>query len=97
MDTPDDLTGPVNLGNPNEFTIKELAEKVIDLTGSKSELINKPLPEDDPTQRRPDISLARERLGWEPKVELEEGLKNTIAYFENLLNKSEPMLSDLFK
>lgn len=87
MDTVDDFTGPVNMGNPNEFTIKELAEKVIDLTGSRSKLINKPLPTDDPTQRQPDITLAKEKLGWEPKIELEEGLKNTIDYFENLLKK----------
>ena len=87
MKTGDDFTGPVNLGNPNEFSIKELAEKVIDLTGSTSQLIFKPLPEDDPLQRRPDISLAKEKLGWEPKVELEEGLKNTIGYFETLLKK----------
>jgi len=89
MDTGDDFTGPVNLGNSNEFTIKELAEKVIDLTGSGSKLIHKPLPTDDPTQRRPDITLAKEKLGWEPKIELEEGLKNTISYFENLLKGSK--------
>jgi UDP-glucuronate decarboxylase len=88
MDTADDFTGPVNLGNPKEFTIKELAEKVIELTGSRSELINMPLPEDDPTQRRPDITLAREKLGWEPMVELEEGLKFTISYFDNLLKNN---------
>jgi len=85
MDSPDDFTGPVNTGNPNEFTIKELAEKVIELTGSKSELVYKPLPSDDPTQRRPDITLAKEKLGWEPRVQLEEGLKKTIPYFEGLL------------
>ncbi len=85
MDTPDDFTGPVNTGNPNEFTIKELAEKVIELTGSKSELVYKPLPTDDPTQRQPDITLAKEKLGWEPLVQLEEGLKKTIPYFEGLL------------
>jgi UDP-glucuronate decarboxylase len=85
MDTADDFTGPVNMGNPNEFTIKELAEKIIDLTGSGSKLINKPLPADDPIQRQPDISLAKEKLGWEPKIELQEGLKNTISYFEQLM------------
>ncbi len=85
MDTADDVTGPINMGNPNEFTILELAEKVIDLTGSKSKLINNPLPTDDPTQRQPDITLAKEKLGWEPKIELEEGLKNTIDYFEQLM------------
>ena len=89
MNTADDFTGPVNMGNPNEFTIKELAEKIIDLTGSKSKLINKPLPADDPIQRQPNITLAKEKLGWEPKIELEEGLKNTIAYFENLLKESK--------
>jgi UDP-glucuronate decarboxylase len=83
-----DLTGPVNLGNPNEFTIRELAEKVIELTGSRSQLVNRPLPQDDPTQRQPDITLARERLGWEPKVQLEEGLRRTVEYFDKLLADS---------
>jgi len=87
MDSPDDFTGPVNTGNPNEFTIRQLAEKVIELTGSKSELVYKPLPSDDPTQRRPDITLAGEKLGWEPVVQLEEGLKKTIPYFEGLLER----------
>lgn len=77
-----DYIGPVNLGNPNEFTVLELAEKVIKLTGSESKIIFKELPEDDPMQRRPDISLAKEKLGWEPKIELEEGLKKTIEYFK---------------
>jgi len=77
-----DFIGPVNLGNPNEFTVLELAEKVIKLTRSASSIAYKSLPEDDPTQRQPDIALARERLGWKPTVELEEGLKSTIAYFE---------------
>lgn len=85
MDSPPDLTGPVNLGNPGEFTIRELAVKVIELTGSRSPLTYEPLPSDDPTQRRPDISLARAALGWEPKIQLEEGLKRTIAYFDELL------------
>jgi UDP-glucuronate decarboxylase len=84
MAAPDDLTGPVNLGNPREVTIMELAEKVIALTGSKSTIVKRPLPEDDPTQRCPDISLAREKLGWEPKVSLEDGLEKTIAYFRNV-------------
>ncbi len=79
-----DTTGPVNLGNPGEFTMKELAEKVIALTGSKSKIIFKPLPEDDPRQRKPDISLAKAKLGWEPKVVLEDGLKDAIAYFRSL-------------
>lgn len=86
MDTPDDFTGPMNLGNPTEFTIRELAEKVIAMTGSKSALIFKPLPADDPRQRRPDITLARETLGWEPNIPLEEGLTHTIAYFRELLD-----------
>ncbi len=81
MDT-EDFIGPVNLGNPVEFTIKELAQKVIDLTGSSSKMVDEPLPSDDPTQRQPDISLAKENLDWEPKVGLEEGLKKTIGYFE---------------
>ncbi len=85
MDSPDDFTGPVNTGNPGEFTILELAKTVIELTGSKSEIIFKPLPSDDPTQRQPDITLAREKLGWEPKVRLKEGLIKTIAYFEDMV------------
>ena len=86
MDTPDDFTGPVNLGNPVEFTMLELAEKVIELTGSRSEIVFKSLPEDDPRQRKPDISLAKEKLrGWKPAIELEEGLKRTIAYFADLI------------
>ena len=84
MDSADDLTGPVNLGNPNEFTIRELAEKVIALTGSRSKIVTKPLPSDDPKQRQPDISLAKKRLGWTPTVPLEEGLRTTIGYFEGL-------------
>ena len=88
MDTEDDFTGPINLGNPNEFTIKELAEKIITLTGSRSKLTFKPLPVDDPIQRQPNITLAKEKLGWEPKIELEQGLKSTIIYFEELLKKN---------
>jgi UDP-glucuronate decarboxylase len=89
MASDDDLIGPMNLGNPVEFTISELAEKVIDITGSKSKLDYRPLPEDDPKQRQPDISLAREKLGWNPAVPLQEGLKPTIAYFEGLLKNGE--------
>lgn len=85
MNTNDDVTGPINLGKPGEFTILELAEKVIELSNSKSEIIFKKLPVDDPKQRRPDISKARRILGWEPAVELEEGLKRTIAYFDEIL------------
>lgn len=81
----EDFTGPVNLGNPSEFTILELAEKIIHLTKSSSKIIHKPLPSDDPTQRCPDISLAEEKLGWSPKIELEEGLSRTIAYFTEKL------------
>ncbi|TLM69025.1 MAG: SDR family oxidoreductase [Deltaproteobacteria bacterium] len=85
MGTDDRITGPMNLGNPAEFTIRELAERVIDLTGTKSKLVFRPLPADDPKQRRPDISLARRVLGWEPTVNLDEGLKKTVAYFEEIL------------
>ncbi|MBQ3655993.1 MAG: SDR family oxidoreductase [Bacteroidales bacterium] len=85
MATDDDFTGPVNIGNPEEFTIKELAEKIIDLTGSKSKIIYKPLPKDDPVRRKPDIRLAKEKLSWQPTTPLDEGLKKTIAYFEELL------------
>jgi UDP-glucuronate decarboxylase len=81
------LTGPVNIGNPNEFTILELAELVIELTGSKSELVRMPLPADDPTQRQPDISIAKERLGWAPVVALREGLAKTIEYFDGKLRE----------
>ncbi|MBC2592870.1 SDR family oxidoreductase [Ruficoccus amylovorans] len=85
MDNQIGYTGPCNIGNPGEFTIRELAEKVIALTGSKSKLVFEPLPSDDPKQRKPDITQARENLGWEPTVALEEGLKKTIAYFDDLL------------
>ncbi|MDD1749256.1 MAG: SDR family oxidoreductase [Methanothrix sp.] len=81
----DDFTGPVNLGNPKEFTILELATKVIAMTGSSSKITFHPLPQDDPTQRQPDISLARSTFGWEPTIELDEGLRKTIAYFSSLL------------
>jgi UDP-glucuronate decarboxylase len=84
MNSPDEVTGPVNLGNPVEFTILSLAEKVIELTGSSSKVVFQPLPSDDPLQRQPDISLAKDVLGWEPAMALEEGLKKTIAYFEEL-------------
>jgi len=85
MNTEPGFTGPVNLGNPGEFTIRQLAEKVIELTGSKSQLEFKPLPSDDPLQRKPDISLAQSKLNWTPEVQLEAGLKKTIAYFDALL------------
>ncbi|RKX36633.1 MAG: SDR family NAD-dependent epimerase/dehydratase [Verrucomicrobia bacterium] len=89
MATGDDVTGPINLGNPGEFTMIELAENVIELTGSKSKLVFEPLPADDPKQRKPDITLAREKLGWEPTVPLREGLKMTIEYFAGLLKETE--------
>jgi UDP-glucuronate decarboxylase len=88
METPDEFTGPVNLGNPVEFTILELARKVIELTGSNSKIVHEPLPKDDPKQRKPDISLAKSELQWEPKVTLEHGLKSTIAYFDKLLSEN---------
>ena len=80
--------GPVNIGNPGEFTILELAEKVIKMTGSSSKVVYEPLPSDDPKQRQPDIARAKEVLGWEPKVSLDEGLKPTIEYFDKLLSES---------
>ncbi len=85
MRTGDDFTGPVNIGNPGEFTMLALAEMVLRLTGSRSQLVFQPLPADDPRQRRPDISLARQALGWEPRVPLEDGLKETIAYFRKVV------------
>lgn len=85
MNSRDELTGPMNMGNPVEFTIRQLAETVIKLTGSKSNLIYKPLPEDDPLQRKPGISFAMKELGWEPKIHLEEGLKKTITYFKSII------------
>ncbi len=85
MDTPDEFTGPVNIGNPDEFTIKQLAELVIRLTGTQSKIIYKPLPENDPLQRKPDISLIKSIIDWEPTIQLEDGLKETISYFKNVL------------
>jgi len=86
MNSREDFVGPVNLGNPKEFSILELAKKIIKLTNSKSKIIYKPLPEDDPKQRQPNIELANKELNWEPKIELDEGLKKTISYFEKILN-----------
>ncbi len=85
METGDEVTGPINIGNPNEFTIRQLAERVIALTGSSSKLVFQPLPSDDPRQRKPDITLAGKTLGWKPTIELDEGLRHTIAYFDGLL------------
>ncbi len=90
MATSNDFTGPVNTGNPGEFTMLELAQKIIDLTGSKSKIIYMPLPGDDPKQRQPDITLAKEKLGWEPQIKLEEGLLKTIPYFEDVLSGKNP-------
>jgi UDP-glucuronate decarboxylase len=87
MESRPELIGPVNMGNPDEFTIRQLAELVIELTGSKSPLIQEPLPSDDPKQRQPDISLARAELQWEPRIKLRQGLKETIAYFDKLLSE----------
>jgi len=90
MDTREDFTGPVNLGNPEEFTIRQLAEEVIDLVGAKSKLVYHPLPEDDPMQRKPDISLARKELNnWEPKIQLREGLVKTVEYFTELIRNNK--------
>jgi UDP-glucuronate decarboxylase len=86
MQSPDECIGPMNLGNPGEYTILEVAEMVLKLTGARSQIIFKPLPQDDPTQRQPDITLAKRTLGWEPKVTLEEGLQRTVAYFTTLLH-----------
>ncbi|MFZ1991082.1 MAG: GDP-mannose 4,6-dehydratase, partial [Alphaproteobacteria bacterium] len=88
MDSEDDLTGPINLGNPRETTIRELAEMVIAAVGSRSTIIQKPLPADDPVQRQPNITLAQRKLGWQPTVPLEDGLAKTIAYFDELLSRS---------
>jgi UDP-glucuronate decarboxylase len=88
MDSSDDIIGPVNIGNPGEFTMIQLAQAVIEITGSRSELVMEPLPADDPKQRQPDITIAREKLGWEPTVPLRSGLVRTIAYFEKLLSEN---------
>ena len=90
MATPADITGPINLGHPGEFTMIEFARLILSLTGSRSELVHLPLPQDDPKQRQPDITKARAVLGWEPKVPLEDGLKETVAYFDKLLSDRVP-------
>jgi len=84
MESGPEVTGPINIGNPNEFTIRELAEKVIAMTGSKSELVQHPLPTDDPRQRQPNIGLAKQALGWEPKISLDEGLVRTVEFFRSV-------------
>ncbi len=94
MDTRDEFTGPVNIGNPNEMTIRELAEKIVAMTGSSSQLVFKPLPHDDPVQRRPDISLARAEMGWQPTVDLDQGLEATVAYFARLRGELAGELRD---
>ena len=94
MESPDGITGPINLGNPGEFTIKELAEHVIDLTGSSSKMIHKPLPQDDPKQRQPNITRAKENLDWEPTIALRDGLEKTIAYFDGLLKEMNGAASE---
>lgn len=96
MNTPDSVTGPINLGNPVEFTIRELAERVIELTGSSSKIIYKPLPHDDPKQRCPNIDKAKELLGWKPVISLDEGLLKTIRYFESQLSGSASVLNQTY-
>jgi UDP-glucuronate decarboxylase len=91
MDSPDEITGPMNLGNPVEFTIRQLAEMVVEMIGGTSRLVHEPLPSDDPRQRQPDITLAREVLGWEPKIVLRDGLEKTIDYFDKLLSTEEDL------
>ena len=88
MNSPDDFTGPVNIGNPNEYSILELAQKILEKTGSRSKIVYKPLPQDDPLKRRPDITLAKKRLGWEPATDLTEGLNRTIEYFQSVENNT---------
>ena len=92
MASPDDVTGPINLGNPHEIPVRELAERVIDLIGAKSQIVHRPLPQDDPMQRCPDIARAQQMLGWRPRVGLDEGLRETITYFDRMLNKAGTML-----
>ena len=89
MGSADNVTGPINIGNPTEFTILELAKQVIEFVGSSSRIVNRPLPQDDPRQRRPDISKAQDILGWSPRTPLAEGLKRTVAYFEELLRDQQ--------
>jgi UDP-glucuronate decarboxylase len=90
MESPDDVTGPVNIGNPSEFSILALAQMTIEMTGSKSRIVHRPLPQDDPRQRQPDITRAREQLAWAPRTPLKDGLERTISYFEQLLAETSP-------
>jgi UDP-glucuronate decarboxylase len=92
MDKDGDIPGPINLGNPTEFTIKQLAENVLELTGSKSKLVYRPLPSDDPKQRQPDIAKAKDLLGWQPRIALRDGLAKTIAYFDALMKEGDPLI-----
>ncbi len=96
MATPDDVTGPINLGNPEEFTMLELANKVIEMTNSSSKIVHLPLPQDDPTRRRPDITRARETLNWQPTIKLDDGLARTIDYFERLLRNKNVLTTEKF-
>jgi len=89
MNSPAGVTGPINIGNPHEFSVMQLAQKIIEITKSPSQIVFRPLPQDDPVQRKPDITLAKKELGWEPKIELEEGLKKTIAYFTEIINNNK--------
>jgi UDP-glucuronate decarboxylase len=90
MNSPDEVTGPINIGNPHEISVRELAERVIAATRSRSRVIFAPLPQDDPVQRCPDISMARRVLGWQPEVDLDQGLSRTIDYFRGLIRTDEP-------
>jgi UDP-glucuronate decarboxylase len=90
MNTGDEVAGPMNLGDPAEYTVLQLAQTIIEMTGSKSKIVHRPLPQDDPRQRRPDISLAQETLGWQPNFSMSEGLRKTIHYFEDLLGRLHP-------
>ena len=89
METGPDVVGPINLGNPSEFTMRQLAELILELTGSRSKIVHRPLPQDDPRQRKPDISEAERLLGWRPAISLKEGLTKTIPYFEELLSQRD--------
>ena len=97
MNSPTEIAGPINIGNPRAFSIRELAEKILAITGSKSKLVKKPLPDDDPKQRQPDITLAGKLLGWRPTVELAEGLQSTIAYFDTLLREHGKSAAEVMK